>query len=73
MCHGPFSLMNPVNPVLPGEGRWPTGDASAPASKETGLQLDPEARLVSMNLLKRLESEEVPGQDSSNNCKFLSL
>ena len=36
MCHGPFSLMEPTNPVLPGEGRWLTGDASARASEETG-------------------------------------
>ena len=29
-----------VNPVLPGEGRWLTGDASARASEETGVQSD---------------------------------
>ena len=40
MCHGPFSLMDPVNPVLPGDGRWLTGDASARASEETGVQSD---------------------------------
>ena len=28
--------MDPVNPVLPGEGRWLTGDASTRASEETG-------------------------------------
>ena len=33
MCHGPFSLMDPV---LPGEGRWLTGGASARASEEAG-------------------------------------
>ena len=30
--------MDPVNPVLPGEGRWLTGDASARASEEAGVQ-----------------------------------
>ena len=40
MCHGPFFLMEPMNPVLPGEGRWLTGDASA-RSEETGVQVDP--------------------------------
>ena len=49
--------MDPVNPVLPGEGRWLTGDASARASEETGMQLDPmQARLD--ELLRRLESQE---------------
>ena len=28
--------MDPVHPVLPGEGRWLTGDASARASEEAG-------------------------------------
>ena len=56
-CHGPFFLMEPVNPVLPGEGRWLTGDASARASEETGVQLDPmQARLD--ELMRRLESQE---------------
>ena len=32
--------MEPVNPVFPGEGRWLTGDASARASEETGVQSD---------------------------------
>ena len=32
--------MDPVNPVLPGEGRWLTGDASARASEEAGVQWD---------------------------------
>ena len=32
--------MEPVNPVLPGDGRWLTGDASARASEETGVQSD---------------------------------
>ena len=32
--------MEPVNLVFPGEGRWLTGDASARASEETGMQLD---------------------------------
>ena len=32
--------MEPVNPVLPGEGRWLTGDAPARASGETGEQSD---------------------------------
>ena len=31
MCHGPCFLMEPIDPVLTGEGRWPTGDASAQA------------------------------------------
>ena len=33
--------MGPVHPVLPGEGRWLTGDASARTSEETGVQEDP--------------------------------
>ena len=40
MGHGPFFLMEPVNPVLPGEGRWLNGDASAQGSEETGVQSD---------------------------------
>ena len=40
MGHGPFFLKEPVNPVLPGDGRWRTGDASARASEETGVQSD---------------------------------
>ena len=57
MCHGPFFLMGPVHPVLPGEGRWLTGDASARASEETGVQEDPvQPRLD--ELLRTLESEE---------------
>ena len=40
MCHGPFSLMDPVNPVLLGEGRWLTGDTSVRASEEAGVQSD---------------------------------
>ena len=40
MGHGPFLLVEPVNPVLPGEGRWLTGDASARASEKTGVQSD---------------------------------
>ena len=32
--------MDPVNPVLPREGRWLTGDASARVSEETGVQSD---------------------------------
>ena len=32
--------MEPVNLVLPGEGRWLTGGASAQASEETGVQSD---------------------------------
>ena len=49
--------MDPVNAVLPGEGRWLTSDASDRASDETGMQLDPmQARLV--ELLRRLESQE---------------
>ena len=32
--------MDPVNPVLPGEGRWLTGDTSARASEEAGVQSD---------------------------------
>ena len=57
MCHGLFFLMEPMNPVLPGEGHWLTGDASARASEETGAQVDPvQARLGV--LLRRLESQE---------------
>ena len=40
LSHGPFFLMEPVNPVFPGEGRWLIGDASAWASEETGVQSD---------------------------------
>ena len=48
-------LMDPVNPVLLGQGRWLTGDASGRASEETGVQVDPvQARLD--ELLRRLES-----------------
>ena len=32
--------MDPVNPVLPGEGRWLTGDTSVRASEEAGVQSD---------------------------------
>ena len=32
--------MEPRNPVLPDEGRWLSGDASARASEETGVQVD---------------------------------
>ena len=32
--------MDPLNPVLPGEGRWLAGDASARASEEVGVQSD---------------------------------
>ena len=57
MCHGLFYLLEPVNPVFPGEGRWPTGDAYARASGETGVQLDPmQARFD--ELLRRMESQE---------------
>ena len=57
MCHGPFQLMEPMNPVLPGEGRWLTDDASARASEKTGVPVDPvQARLN--ELLRRLESQE---------------
>ena len=46
-----------VNPVFPGESRWLTGDASARASEETGLQLDPMQACLD-ELLRRLESQE---------------
>ena len=32
--------MHPVKPVLPGEGRWLTSDASVRASQEAGVQSD---------------------------------
>ena len=49
--------MDPVNLVFLGEGRWLTGGASARASEETGVQLDPmQARLD--ELVRRLESQE---------------
>ena len=49
--------MEPVNLVLPGEGRWLTGEASAWASEEAGVQSDPmQVRLD--ELLRRLESHE---------------
>ena len=39
--HGPFFLLTElVKPVLPGEGRWLTGDAFARASEEIGVQSD---------------------------------
>ena len=57
MCHGPFILMEPMNLVLPGEGHWLIGEASAQASEETGVRLDPmQARLD--ELLRRLENQE---------------
>ena len=40
MCHGPFFLMEQVTPVFPGEGRFLTGEASARASEEAGVQSD---------------------------------
>ena len=49
--------MEPMNPVLQGEGRWLTGDATARASEETGVPRDPvQSRLD--ELLRRLESQE---------------
>ena len=49
--------MEPMNHVLPGEGPWLTGDASARALEGTGVQVDPvQARLD--ELLRRLESQE---------------
>ena len=49
--------MDPVTPVLPREGPWLTGEASARAADETGVQLDPmQARLD--ELLRRLENQE---------------
>ena len=49
--------MELMNPVLPGDGRWVTGEASARASEETGVQLVPmQARLF--ELLRRLECQE---------------
>ena len=45
MCHGPFFLRELVNPVFPSEGRWLTGDASARASEEAGVQSDPNRTL----------------------------
>ena len=33
-------MMDPVNPVLPGERRWLTGDTSVRASEEAGVQSD---------------------------------
>ena len=57
--------MDPVNPVPPGEGRWLTGDASARASDETGMPLDPmQARLD--ELLRRFGKSGIPDQDSSS-------
>ena len=57
MCHDPCLSMDPVTPVLPREGPWLTGEASARAADETGVQLDPmQARLD--ELLRRLENQE---------------
>ena len=69
--------MEPMHPVIPGGGRWLTGDASARASEKTGVQLDPmQARLD--ELLRRLESQEslirtlqatqVPQRRLTRNC-----
>ena len=85
MCHGPFFLMEPLDPVLPGEGRWLTDEASAQASEETGVQLDPvQARLD--ELLRRLESQESlirtlqatqvalnEGRQKQNHCNNLTM
>ena len=61
-AHGPFFLTEPMNPVLPGEGRWLTCDASARASEETGVQIDPvHARLDELLKLG------IADQDSSSN------
>ena len=63
MCHPPFFLMEPVNPVFPGEGRWLTGDASARASEETGVQLDStQARLDFV--VEEIGKSRIPDQDS---------
>ena len=63
MCHGPCFLMEPMNPGLPGEGRWLTGDTSPRATEETGVSRDPvKARLY--ELLRRLASLD---EDSSSN------
>ena len=46
MCHGHCLPMDPVTPLLPREGPWLTGEASARAADETVVQLDPmQARL----------------------------
>ena len=57
MCHGPCFPMEPVNPVLPSEGPWLTGVASARAAEETGVQLD-QVQIRLDELLRRLESQE---------------
>ena len=57
MCHGPFFFMELVNPVFPCEGDWLSGDASARASEETCVHLDPmHARRD--ELLRSLDSQE---------------
>ena len=57
MCHGPFFLMEAMQSVLPREGRWLTGEASARASEEAGVQSGLiQARLD--ELLRRKESQE---------------
>ena len=58
-----------MNPVLPGEGRWRTGNASARASEETGVQADPvQARLDDLfrnlgsqeSLIRTLQATQIP-------------
>ena len=65
MCHGLFFLREPLNPVFPGEGRWLTGDASARASEEAGVQSDPTRTLqatfqLSQKLFLGLEACMLP-------------
>ena len=49
--------MEPMNQVLPREGRWLTGDASARSSEESGVQMDPVQACLD-ELLRRLASQE---------------
>ena len=46
-----------MNQVLPREGRWLTGDASARSSEESGVQMDPVQACLD-ELLRRLASQE---------------
>ena len=49
--------MEPMNLVLPGEGRWLTGDVSARSPEETGVQVDGVQAGLG-ELLRRLESQK---------------
>ena len=58
--------MEPMNHVLPGEGPWLTGDASARALEGTGVQVDAvQARLD--ELLRTIGKSGISDQDFLSN------